>query len=131
MVCHLKGGRIMSFLNEWLFIKITPPSRSVLLLLDGHSSHFTFEAIKFAAEKEIILFVCHLILLTCLTLDVSFFAPLKRHWARVYHEYAIDHPGRAVTKFQFSARLGFYPYSLVQLCMVIGRLVYIHLIRVL
>jgi len=36
-------------------------------------------------------------------LDVSFFAPLKRHWARVCHEYTIDHPGSAVTKFQFSS----------------------------
>ena len=83
---------------------VHPPSRPVLLLLDGHSSHFSLEAIKFAAENEFILF--------CLPphtthvaqpLDVSFFAPLKRHWARVCHEYAIDHPGRAVTKFQFSS----------------------------
>jgi len=43
---------------EWLnklFIKNIPPLRPVLLLLDGHSSHFSLEAIKFAAENEIIL----------------------------------------------------------------------------
>jgi len=92
---------------EWLnklFIKNIPPLRPVLLLLDGHSSHFSLEAIKFAAENEIILF--------CLPphtthvaqpLDVSFFAPLKRHWARMCHEYTTEHPGRAVTKFQFSS----------------------------
>ena len=45
---------------EWLskqFTKSIPPSQPVLLLLDGHSSHFTLEAIKFAAENEIILFL--------------------------------------------------------------------------
>ena len=45
---------------EWLskqFTKSIPPSRPVLLLLDGHSSHFTLEAMKFAAENEIILFL--------------------------------------------------------------------------
>ena len=86
---------------EWLNI---PPSRPVLLQLDGHSSHYRLEAIKFAAENEIILF--------CLPphtthvaqpLDVSFFGPLKKHWARVCHEYTVDNPGRAVAKFQFSS----------------------------
>jgi len=44
---------------EWLstqFVKSIPPSRPALLLLDGHSSHYNLEAIKFAAENEIILF---------------------------------------------------------------------------
>ena len=76
----------------------------MLLLLDGHSSHFTLEAIKFAAENEIILF--------CLPphtthvaqpLDVSFFSPLKKHWSRVCHEYMADNPGKVVTRFQFSS----------------------------
>ena len=92
---------------EWLskqFTKSIPPSRPVLLLLDGHSSHFTLEAIKFAAENEIILF--------CLPphtthvpqpLDVSFFGPLKKHWSRVCHEYMADNPGKVVTRSQFSS----------------------------
>ena len=68
---------------EWLstqFVKCIQPSRPVLLLLDGDSSHYNLEAIKFAAENKIILF--------CLPphathvaqpLDVSFFGPLKKH----------------------------------------------------
>ena len=50
---------------EWLskqFTKSIPPSRPVLLLLDGHSSHFTLEAIKFAAENyynKLFFFACH------------------------------------------------------------------------
>ena len=92
---------------EWLqklFIQNIPSSRPMLLLLDGHLSHFSLEAIKFPAENEIILFclpphTTHM----AQPLDASFFAPLKRHWARVCHEYTIDHPGREVTKFQFSS----------------------------
>jgi len=56
-----------------------PTSRSMLLLLDGHSSHYNLEAIKLAAENEII----HFCLLSHTThvaqpLDVSFFGPLKK-----------------------------------------------------
>ena len=79
---------------EWLiklFIKNIPPSWPVILLLDGHSSHYNLKAIKVAAENDIVLF--------CLSphtthvaqpLDVSFFSPLKKHWARVCHEYMTD-----------------------------------------
>jgi len=35
-------------------------------------------------------------------LDVSFFGPLKQHWAKVCCDYMADNPGRVVTKFQFS-----------------------------
>ena len=61
---------------EKLFIKQIPPQRHVMLLYDGHSSHFTPEAISVAAKKGVILF--------CLpsntthaaqSLDVSFFNP--------------------------------------------------------
>ena len=43
---------------EWLskqFIKNIPPSQPVLLLIDGHSSHYNLEAIKFAAENILFL----------------------------------------------------------------------------
>ena len=94
---------------EWLeklFIKNIPQTRPVILLLDGHSSHFTPEAIKIAGENEIILF--------CLPpnathvaqpLDVSFFGPLKKHWYNVCHTYMNENPGKVVTKFQFCALL--------------------------
>ena len=73
------------------------------LSLDGHSSHFNPEAIAIAVEEKIIIF--------CLPphtthvaqpLDVSFFGPLKQHWAKVCNDYISDNPGRVVTKFQFS-----------------------------
>ena len=113
---------------EWLqklFIKNIPPSRPVLLLLDGHSY---LEGYQICSRHEIILFCLppHTTHVAQPLYD-SFFAPLRKHWATMCHEYAMEHPGRAGTKFQSSARLGFYPYSLVQLCLVIGRLVHIRL----
>ena len=74
--------------------------------MDDHSSHFNPEAIKIAAEAEIIIF--------CLPphtthvaqpLDVSFFGPLKGHWSKVCHSYMTDNPVKVVTKFQFCSLL--------------------------
>lgn len=36
-------------------------------------------------------------------LDISVFGPLKVHWSETCREYLYAHPGRVVTKFQFSA----------------------------
>ena len=95
--------------TEWLqklFIPNIPSTRPVLLLLDGHSSHFNPEAIRIAAEANIIIF--------CLPphtthvaqpLDVSFFGPLKKHWSKVCHSYMTSNPGKVVTKFQFCSLL--------------------------
>ena len=92
---------------EWLkklLITSIPPFRPVLLLLDEHSSHYSLEAIKFVAENGIILFCLppHTIHVAQ-PLNVSFFCSLKKHWVRTCHEYTVDNPGRAVTKFQFSS----------------------------
>ena len=73
-----------------LFIPSIPPAQPVILLLDGHSSHYNPEAIALAAEEKIIIF--------CLSphtthvaqpLDVSFFGPLKQHWAKVQYAMII------------------------------------------
>ena len=93
--------------TKWLqklFIPSIPPVRPVILLLDGHSSHFNPEAIAVAAEEKVIIF--HLPPHTfhvALPLDVSFFGPLKQHWAKVCHDYMSDNPERVVTKFHFSS----------------------------
>ena len=64
---------------DWLlklFIKNIPQTHPVLLLLDGHSSHYTPEAIKIAAENDIGLFVCHQIQLPWLSHLMSAFLDL-------------------------------------------------------
>ena len=95
--------------TEWLqklFIPNIPSTRPVLLLLDGHSSHFNPEASKIAAEAEIIIFCLPLHTAhVAQPLDVSFLGPLKQHWSKVCHSYMTSNPGKVVTKFQFCSLL--------------------------
>ena len=97
----------MELFSYWLkdlFLPSIPPARPVLLLLDGHSSHYEPNTIKYAAS--------HGVVILCLPphtthvaqpLDVSFFKPLKTYWSEVCHRYMQDNPGRVVTKYQFSS----------------------------
>ena len=93
----------------WLtdhFLEHAVGVRPLLVLLDGHSSHFQPDLIRFAREHDIILF--------CLPphtthesqpLDASVFKPLKQNWQDACHDYVQTHPGKAVTKYQFSELL--------------------------
>ena len=95
--------------KDWLenhFIKHAVASRPLLLLLDGHSSHYLLDTLKFAMEKDIIIF--------CLPpytthgsqpLDVSVFGPLKKHWAYACQKYMEKNPNKVVTRSQFSKLL--------------------------
>ena len=75
----------------------------LLLLLDGHSSHYEPETIRFAKENDIIVF--------CLPphttheaqpLDFSLFGPLKSAWTSCCHEFHQQNRGKVITKFNFS-----------------------------
>ena len=62
------------------FLKHAVPSRPLLLLLDGHSSHYNPEAVRVAKENDVILFT----LVPHTThemqpLDKAVFGPLKAH----------------------------------------------------
>ena len=86
-----------------LFLKNIPPTRPVLLLLDGHSTHYTPEALR-EAQKAGVIIMClppnttH----AAQPLDVSFFGPLKKHWSSVCHSYVSENPGKVITKYTFS-----------------------------
>ena len=89
------------FSNHFLMHAVT--ARPLLLMLDGHSSHYTLDLVKSAAEKNVIIF--------CLPphttadsqpLDTSCFGPLKTYWFEVCRQYLFSNPGRVITKFQFS-----------------------------
>ena len=73
---------------EKLFIKQIPPQRPVMLLYDGHSSHFTPEAISVAAKEGVILFWF------CLPPNTTHAA----HWTSASsnpecHKFLADRPG--------------------------------------
>jgi len=85
------------------FLKYANPGRPLLLLLDGHSSHFELSSIEMAREKGIIIL--------CLPphtthesqpLDSAVFGPLKKHWTNECHDFQQNHPGEVITKYNFS-----------------------------
>lgn len=85
------------------FLAYAPPSRPLLLLLDGHSSHYNPNFIKKAAEEDITAF--------CLPpnsthkaqpLDKGPFGALKSAWKRVRREYLTQNHFKNITKFQFN-----------------------------
>ena len=87
-------------------MKNIPPIATcpVLLLLDGHSTHYTPEALQEAQKAEVIIM--------CLPpntthaaqpLDVSFFGTLKKRWSSdVCHSYVSENLGKVITKYTFS-----------------------------
>ncbi len=93
------------------FLAYAPPARPLLLLLDGHSSHFQQVFVKRAAKEQVIVF-CLPPHTTHQPLDKGCFGPLKMFWRQ---EYLLSHPGKVVTRFQFSqlfSRAWFWGMSL-------------------
>ena len=101
-----KGWTDQELFRNWLknhFLKYAVSGRPLLLLLDGHSSHYEPRSVEIAKEEDIILF--------CLPphttqdsqpLDCTVFGPLKRHWSDVCHQYQQRNPGTVISKLNFS-----------------------------
>jgi hypothetical protein len=98
-----------------LFLEQIPPARPVMLLVDGHSSHYEPDTIKAAAEHGVVIF--------CLPphcthvaqpLDVSFFRPLKVYWSEACHTFMQENPGCVVTKYNFSKLFSKAWYKAIQ-----------------
>ena len=101
-----KGWTDQELFRHWLknhFVRYAVPGRPILLLLDGHSSHYEPASVEFANEENIILF--------CLPphttqdtqpLDCTVFGPLKRHWSSVCHQQQLCNPGMIISKLNFS-----------------------------
>ena len=77
------------------FLPYAPPTRPLLLLLDGHSSHYQLNVVKKAAEEQVILF-CLPPHTTHLTqpLDKGPFGPLKMYWREECQNYLVLNPGK-------------------------------------
>lgn len=99
------GWTDQELFHGWLkdhFLSHAVSARPLLLLVDGHSSHYSPETIRFAKEQGVIIF--------CLPphttheaqpLDVSFFKAPKSHWRDTCHNFYQQFPGKAITKFNF------------------------------
>ena len=86
-----------------LFLRYAPTIRPLLLLLDGHSSHYCPEAIRYAAEQQVIIFTfppntTHL----TQPLDKGMFGPLKIAWREAVHDFLTKNPGMIISKYNFS-----------------------------
>ena len=94
-----KGWMDQELFDAWLschFLRYAPPTRPLLLLLDGHSFHYSPHAIRFAAKEKVIMFaLSH----TIQPLDRGCFSPLKMAWQDTF---MAENPGKRVTRFNFS-----------------------------
>ena len=102
-----KGWIDTELFENWFFhhfLMYAPPIRPLLLLLDGHSSHYGPAFVNKAAEEKVIVF--------CLPphsthrtqpLDKGAFSPLKRYWAEECHKFLSANPGKVITHYQFGA----------------------------
>ena len=84
------------------FLQYAVPQRPIVLLMDGHSSHFSPATITLAAHNQVLLFVLppnttHI----TQPLDRACFAPLKASWRETCHRFMTTNPGKRVTKYDF------------------------------
>jgi hypothetical protein len=84
----------------------------VLLFMDGHTSHLSFDAASFAKTNGIILYclpahASHILQ----PLDVGVFSALKKRWRHSVNEWHRSHPGEVFTKREFPGTLKSIWYS--------------------
>ena len=91
---------------EWFnghFLQYAPSVRPLLLLLDGHSSHYGPDFIYRACEEGVIVFclpphTTHI----CQPLDSTCFHSLKLRWDQECDRYMAANPGKMITIYQFT-----------------------------
>lgn len=97
------NGDIFSEWFSYHFLKYAPPARPLLLLMDGHSSHFIPDFIHKAASEDIIVMSLppnstH----RTQPLDKGVFSPLKQAWREECHVFLLKNQGKVISKFSFS-----------------------------
>ena len=91
--------------EEWFknhFLLHAPAVRPLLLLLDGHSSHYGPSLLRMAAEEGVVVFclpphTTHLLQ----PLDNGVFASLKDHWQRECQRFYTMNPGKVLNRRNF------------------------------
>ena len=101
------GWMDQTLFRNWFeqhFLRYAPAARPLLLLCNGHSSHYCPEMIRLAAQQKIILFTfppntTHM----TQPLDQGIFGPLKKKWAEACQSFMTANPGMVVTRYSFSS----------------------------
>ena len=101
-----KGWIDQELFDQWFdhFLYYAPSTRPVLLMINGHSSHYCPSTIYRASENEVILMALppnttHLMQ----PLDKGTYGPLMIEWRKVCHDYIVQNPGKVVTQNNFSS----------------------------
>ena len=100
-----KGWMTQELFYQWFkqhFLKYAPGTRPLLLLVDGHSSHYCPDFIRMAAAERVLVFVLpphtsHL----SQPLDKGCFSPLKVYWRQACQRFYTAHPGINITSYDF------------------------------
>ena len=101
-----KGWIDRELFNLWFnhhFLAYAPPARPLLLLLDGHLSHYSPDVVDKAASEGVVMF--------CLPphsshlkqpLDRVCFGVLKKFWQEECFSYRLHNPCKGITRYNFS-----------------------------
>lgn len=100
------------------FIAFSKPTRNepVLLLMDNHEAHLSYEVIKLAKDTGVILFTLpphtsHKLQ----PLDKCVYGPLKRYYNEACRSWLASNPGRRITIYEIAELLGVaYPLAFTQ-----------------
>ena len=86
-----------------IFLKYVVPQRPVMLLIDGHKSHMTLDAIDLCRSNDVILFCLPPHTTHALQpLDVSVFKSLKDSFAKTVRALSFKKHNLIVTKREFA-----------------------------
>ena len=104
------GWMDRNLFEKWFcnhFLVYCPKTRPIILLMDGHSSHYCPDLIRQAAAEQIVLLALpphttHF----AQPLDNGCYGPLKMQWRQVCQEFCTSNPGRVVTLYDFSHLFG-------------------------
>ena len=100
-------GELFELWFNTLFLPYAVPLRPLLVIMDGHSTHYQPSVICKAAEEQVILF-CLPPHTTHLTqpLDKGCYGPLKMARRKECKDFMSRNPGRVVTRYEFSRLFG-------------------------
>ena len=107
--CSDSGWITQELYIEWFkfFLTCIPPTRPVLLIEDGHSSHISIDVIELARENSV-----HILCIPSHTthllqpLDVGVFKSFKSHYNNECRKYMMAHPGRTIATENIAALIG-------------------------
>ena len=102
-----KGWITTELFQSWLteyFLEYAVSKRPLFLLLDGHSTHYQPDLIRYARINDVVM-LCLPPHATHETqpLDTGVFKPLKTQWSKVCHNFTQKNPGQVITKFTFNS----------------------------